>query len=572
MAFDFSSYLRNGAASNNLGDSFREGQEIARADADAQRKIGLQAQAQRDQQAARTGIAAALSTGDYSKAAAQAALYGDDKSATVLAGLGKDRFDRGAKNTTALANITNAVGALPYEQRRAAIASAKPLLMNQGLDAASIDNFDPTDDNIRALSRVDYSYGAGVDDSIKQQGANTAEFSAQTGRIAAEQPVVVGGSLVTRSGQEVFRAPQYINSPVGNSVIEVGGKTADGYTSGTNLAPGSVTAEQLYRNAIEPQESGGRAGAIGPATKYGRAQGASQMLPATAQSMAQKLNIPWRPDLMTAKSPEGLEYQRKLGIAYTQTALDSTGGDPAKAAAFYHGGPDQSIHGPKTQAYVNQVMSRLGAVVNPQDTTRSTRVIQQGVPTTGAGKTKDAAKDRQAVISGLATTDIAIRSANDLLTHPGLSAAVGSGFDPASYGKINPVTGLPFAGTNAANFRARLDTFKAQTFLPQVQALKGMGALSDAEGKKLTDAVGALNPNMSEDEFKASLRVIIGDLQAARKRASGLLRAAPTAAAPAGATPSFPAGAAAKLRANPALKDAFEAKYGPGSAAQVLGR
>ncbi|MEG3124784.1 hypothetical protein [Sphingomonas sp. GB1N7] len=572
MAFDFSTYLRSGAAANTLGDSFREGQDIARADADAQRKIAQQAQAQRDQQAARTGIAAALSTGDYSKAAAQAALYGDDKSASVLAGLGKDRFDRGAKNTTALANITNAVGSLPYGQRRAAIISAKPLLVQQGLDGAAIDAFDPTDDNIRALGHVDYSYGQSVDDGIKQQGANTAEFSAQTGRIAAEQPVVVGGSLVTRSGQEVFRSPQYINSPVGNNVIEVGGKTADGYTSRTNLAPGSVTAEQLYRNAIEPQESGGRAGAIGPQTRYGRAQGASQMLPATAASMAQKLNIPWRPDLMTATSPEGLDYQRKLGIAYTQTALDATGGDPKAAAAYYHGGPDTRIHGPKTEAYANQVMSRLGSVVNPQDTSRQTKVIQQGVPAAGAAKTKDAAKDRAAVLNGLSSTDIAIRSANDLLTHPGLNAAVGSGFDPASFGKINPVTGQPFAGTNAANFRARLDTFKAQTFLPQVQALKGMGALSDAEGKKLTDAVGALNPNMSEDEFKSSLRVIIGDLQSARKRASGLLRAAPTAAAPAGGALSIPAGAAAKLRANPALRDAFEVKYGVGSAAQVLGR
>jgi len=213
-------------------------------------------------------------------------------------------------------------------------------------------------------------------------------------------------------------------------------------------------------------------------------------------------------------------------------------------------------------------MTRLGRAINPQDTTRSTRVIQQGVDP--AKVATSAAKDRQAVLGGVSSTDIAIRSANDLLGHPGLSAAVGSGFDPASFGKINPLTGKPWAGTNAANFNARLDTFKAQTFLPQVQALKGMGALSDAEGKKLTDAVGALSVNMSEDEFKSSLRVIISDLQAARTRAVGLLRTAP-ASANGGGVSSAPATAQAKLRANPQLRDAFEAKYGPGSAAKVLG-
>lgn len=77
-----------------------------------------------------------------------------------------------------------------------------------------------------------------------------------------------------------------------------------------------------------------------------------------------------------------------------------------------------------------------------------------------------------------------------------------------------------FAGTDAADFEARLDTLKAQTFLPQVAALKGTGALSDAEGKKLSDSVGALSTKMSEGAFRKSLAEVRSTLAAARDRAA----------------------------------------------------
>jgi hypothetical protein len=77
-------------------------------------------------------------------------------------------------------------------------------------------------------------------------------------------------------------------------------------------------------------------------------------------------------------------------------------------------------------------------------------------------------------------------------------------------------------GTDAAGFATQLETFKAQTFIPMVSALKGMGALSDAEGKKLTAAVGALDPKMKLSEFNAAVARIKADLEAARQRASTL--------------------------------------------------
>lgn len=112
-----------------------------------------------------------------------------------------------------------------------------------------------------------------------------------------------------------------------------------------------------YMPALIAQESGGRAGVMGPQTAYGRAQGMTQMLPDTAQAMARKLNMPWRPDLMTAATPEAAQYQQQLGQAYLQEGLDATG-NPADALRYYHGGPNRDLWGPKTDAYAKEVMAR----------------------------------------------------------------------------------------------------------------------------------------------------------------------------------------------------------------------
>ncbi|HFI8164594.1 TPA: phage DNA ejection protein [Escherichia coli] len=111
--------------------------------------------------------------------------------------------------------------------------------------------------------------------------------------------------------------------------------------------------------------------------------------------------------------------------------------------------------------------------------------------------------DRQAAAQGAVDTfSTALDSLNEIEQSPGLSKAVGirSAFPTVP-------------GSDAANFEARLDTFKAQTFLPMVQSLKGMGALSDAEGKKLSDAVGALSTKMSEKAFRDSIGKIRNQLE-----------------------------------------------------------
>lgn len=110
----------------------------------------------------------------------------------------------------------------------------------------------------------------------------------------------------------------------------------------------------------------------------------------------------------------------------------------------------------------------------------------------------------------VAAFDSALDTLNVISTHPGKKSVVGA---------LTGGVASMIPGTDAAGFASQLETFKAQTFIPQVAALKGMGALSDAEGKKLTAAVGALDPKMKQKEFDAQVVKIKTSLEEAKQRA-----------------------------------------------------
>jgi len=107
------------------------------------------------------------------------------------------------------------------------------------------------------------------------------------------------------------------------------------------------------------QESGGRAGVSGPQTQYGQALGLTQVLPSTAQGLAKRLGVPYRADLMSGTSEAAKQYQSAIGQAYLDEALDKTG-NVTDALKYYHGGPNRRIWGPKTNAYANGILRRLG--------------------------------------------------------------------------------------------------------------------------------------------------------------------------------------------------------------------
>lgn len=121
--------------------------------------------------------------------------------------------------------------------------------------------------------------------------------------------------------------------------------------------------------ALVEQESGGRAGVLGPQTPYGRAEGRTQMLPATAQEMARKVGVPWQPELMRGDTTEAAAYQDRLGLAYLEQGLAETG-NMRDALRYYHGGPNRDLWGPKTNAYAEEVLSRVRAAPSGPSTPR----------------------------------------------------------------------------------------------------------------------------------------------------------------------------------------------------------
>jgi len=74
------------------------------------------------------------------------------------------------------------------------------------------------------------------------------------------------------------------------------------------------------------------------------------------------------------------------------------------------------------------------------------------------------------------------------------------------------------AGSGASDFEALLDTLQSQAFLSQVEKMKGLGALSENEGKKLSQALGSLTIRQSDESLRKELKRIKGKFAEAKKR------------------------------------------------------
>jgi len=115
------------------------------------------------------------------------------------------------------------------------------------------------------------------------------------------------------------------------------------------------------------------------------------------------------------------------------------------------------------------------------------------------GQQADAAQVQKQVSDAQSTIDLTYQIENS----PGFPSAVGFGIGKSVFGKDEPI-----AGTDRADTLAMINQLKGKQFLDSVAKMKGMGALSDAEGRKLEQAAARLDPNMSEAAFKKSLQEI----------------------------------------------------------------
>ena len=126
----------------------------------------------------------------------------------------------------------------------------------------------------------------------------------------------------------------------------------------------------------------------------------------------------------------------------------------------------------------------------------------------------------QASTSGL---DRLGAEANALLNHPGLSKSTGL------MSVVPGVGGLAsIPGTDAANFKARLDTLKSQVGFSVLQEMRNnsktggaLGQVSDRENVMLQNNLAALDRAQSEPEFKEALKRIVTYTDAAKDRLRG---------------------------------------------------
>lgn len=88
---------------------------------------------------------------------------------------------------------------------------------------------------------------------------------------------------------------------------------------------------------------------------------------------------------------------------------------------------------------------------------------------------------------------------------PGFSEAVGAKGMSSLFGVFDE----PIAGTDAADTSALLNTLESKNFLNAIQKMRGMGALSNAEGQKVSAAVQNLSRDQSEKQLRKNLDEIV---------------------------------------------------------------
>lgn len=96
----------------------------------------------------------------------------------------------------------------------------------------------------------------------------------------------------------------------------------------------------------------------------------------------------------------------------------------------------------------------------------------------------------------------AAQAAADLMKHVGLNAGTG----------ITSAFGL-IPSTEAKAFRTDLENLKAQLFLPAVQAMKGLGALTNIEGEKVQASIENLDPALPPDEMRKRLGQVVTQME-----------------------------------------------------------
>lgn len=328
----------------------------------------LQRQMQGQQEAG-----AALKTGDTT--GAQNALIGTGQyeGASAIGKMSNEQVARAHQASDDLLSGMQALRSLPQEQRAAAAQRMLPALIarNPHINPQMLQGVDLSDTGLAQAEQQVIGLKSYLEMHKPQVVDSGAGSHTLIDPMTGQQKGVIRGAFTQHPG-DVTQFPDGMAPGAGGA--QPGFQPGDVSASAPPPAPpngpvpsetvGGGAAPAAFKAAIRGQEApAGQAGAgvTGPMTQFGQAHGTFQVMDPTGQALAQKLGIAWRPDLMRGTSPEAVQYQNTIGDAAVNDAWAHGGGDPAKAAAYYYGGSDQKLWGPKTRAYQQAIVSRMGA-------------------------------------------------------------------------------------------------------------------------------------------------------------------------------------------------------------------
>jgi hypothetical protein len=176
------------------------------------------------------------------------------------------------------------------------------------------------------------------------------------------------------------------------------------------------------------------------------------------------------------------------------------------------------------QQYQNDDANRKRAVTNVYGGTGSSPEVDSWVKLINTGQAKITSVPAslknavaqalgEAPASGRNLVQDAVDAISTLRSTSGKSAAIGTNIT-FGFGKNLP-------GRSSAGYLAQLDKVKSLLTLPNLQYMKGLGAMSDREFNTISSSVAALNPNMTEAQFDAELDRIDTIMQAAALKLQG---------------------------------------------------
>ena len=241
--------------------------------------------------------------------------------------------------------------------------------------------------------------------------------------------------------------------------------------------------------------------------------------------------------LGTPQAQRALEYMQAGGDATTALKLafetqDSRGVvvggnvvDPVTGRVIYQAPEKETAPNIPAAFLTLDMQARAGGLVPEAE--GGDGGYEQFMRTRGAGLAEQAKQEAKTGVEQRAAAPADIAAADDALSL--IDSIKNDPARKAATGMSSVLNAIP--GTQGYDFNQKVEQLKSGAFMTAIQQLRGMGALSNAEGQTATRAVTRLNTAMTEEGFLDALSEYETIVKNGRKKAAKILGeqgAAPT--------------------------------------------